>query len=177
MEGRVTWEGRTPPPWLVADGMTSAETSPGRWPPLPMVPALLVTPRMLPVVAARTQHDTSAPGWHSRALNVSKSDRRRQHRAAHQLQSAAALPTACRRTQCRVLLLTQCMLLQAQCRHVAREGLAADPHGTSPLLLTYADILESGYQVAHCSSLYFCQGAAMSYNELPASDSVLSTET
>lgn len=88
-DGWVTWEGRTPPPWLVVEGMTSAETSPGRWPPLPVVPALLVTPRMLPVVAARIQNDTSAPGRRSRAHNMSNFDGRKQRRAAHQPQSAA----------------------------------------------------------------------------------------
>lgn len=44
--------GRMPPPWLVEEGMTSADTTPAARPVLPMVPAPLVTPRMPVLVVA-----------------------------------------------------------------------------------------------------------------------------
>lgn len=62
-----------PPPWLVDEGMTSAETTPAARPVLPMAPAPLVTPRMPVVVAAPSrcristvqifnQHEDTADG-------------------------------------------------------------------------------------------------------------------
>ena len=58
--------GRMPPPWLVEEGMTSADTTPAARPVLPMVPAPLVTPRMpVLVVAAPSRGSISSQHGHT----------------------------------------------------------------------------------------------------------------
>ena len=79
-----------PPPWLVEEGMTSADTTPAARSVLPMLPALLVTPRMLLVVAAPSRHHVSTvqiPTWHNDTAEGMASEDR----------GALSMPAAARR--------------------------------------------------------------------------------